>query len=154
MPLEKRVVAAEAFWREEDAPDIDVQRTEAVVAIARRLKFRPKSVMTQPLERRARQLAQIADVSDAIATRAIIAYHFTAARPLMAAFLDAMGIPHENGLITDEKAQTPDPARLPAAVAALRSSFAEADVDLYLRTLAALDHDSWSCLEGILGTSV
>ena len=104
MPLEKRVIAADAFWREDDAPDIEVQRMEAVVAIARRLKFRPKSVMTQTVERRARQLAQIADVSDAVATRALIAYHFTAERPLMAAFLDAMGIPHDNGLIADEKA--------------------------------------------------
>lgn len=154
MPLEKRVIAADAFWREDDAPDIEVQRMEAVVAIARRLKFRPKSVMTQTVERRARQLAQIADVSDAVATRAIIAYHFTAERPLMAAFLDAMGIPHDNGLIADEKAQTPDRERLPAAVAALRSSFAEADIDLYLRTLAALDPESWGCLESVLGASL
>jgi hypothetical protein len=75
---------------------------EAIVAIARRLNFRQKSVLGMSAERRARALAQIADVSDALATRALVAYHFQYQRPLMAAFLDAIGVAHDNGLITAE----------------------------------------------------
>src|SRR5690348_230581 len=151
MPLEKRVVAANAFWRDDESPDIDAQHAEIVQAIARRLKFRPKSVLGLGLERLSRQLAQMPDVSDTVATRALIAYHFAAERALMAAFLDAMGIPHENGLITDEQAPAPDPARMPAAVAALKASFDGADVELYLRTLAALDRENWGSLEPLIG---
>ena len=50
MPLEKRLAAAEAFWQDENGME---QQVEAIVAIAQRLKFRPKSVSQQPLERRA-----------------------------------------------------------------------------------------------------
>ena len=80
MPLEKRVLAAEAFWRD-DEPDVEVQQMEAVVSLARRLNFRAKSIQTLPIERRARHLAQMAEVSDSVATRALIAYHFTNQRP-------------------------------------------------------------------------
>src|SRR5262245_60379571 len=98
MPVEKRVLAAEAFWRDEDSPDIDVQHMEAVLALAKRLNFRVRSIQALAIERLARHLAQMGDVTDSIASRALIAYHFTSQRPLMAAFLDALGIAHENGL--------------------------------------------------------
>ena len=150
MPLEKRVRAAEAFWRDEDSPDIQLQQMEAVVALARRLNFRTRSIQALPVERRARHLAQMIDVGDSVATRALVAYHFTNQRPLMASFLDALGIAHEDGLITAEEVQAPDRERLAKAVAAVKSAFAADDVDLYLRTLAALDGDTWSGVEGVL----
>jgi hypothetical protein len=150
MPLERRVRAAEAFWRDEDSPDIDVQKMEAIVALARRLNFRTRSIQALPVERRARHLAQLTEVTDAIATRALIAYHFTNHRPLMAAFLDALGIAHEDGLITEEDVKAPDREKIAAAAATVRASFDPMDVDLYLRTLATLDGDTWANVEGAL----
>jgi len=150
LPAEKRLALAEAFWRDEQSQDIQAQRIEAVVAIARRLNFRPKSVQALPIERRARYLAQIADVSDAIASRALIAYHFAAQRPLMSAFLDAVGIAHENGLITAEHVDAPDRARIAAAIDKVRASQPAADLEIYLRTLAALDGETWKDVEGLL----
>jgi len=150
MPLDKRVLAAEAFWRDNESPEIETQQIEAVVILARRLNFRPKSIQSLPVERRARQLAQLPDVSDTIATRALIAYHFTEKRPLMAAFLDALGVAHDNGLITEENVAAPDRERLDAAVTAVRGQFDAADVELYLRTLVALDGDTWTNLDGLL----
>jgi hypothetical protein len=144
MPIEKRLLAADAFWRDGDSADIQVQQMEAVVALARRLNFRARSIQTLPVDRRAKHLAQVTDVSDAIATRALIAYHFAHQRPLMSAFLDALGIAHENGLINDEQVGAPDAARIGVAAAALAPSFDAADVDLYLRTLSALDGDTWA----------
>jgi hypothetical protein len=120
--------------------------------LARRLNFRPKALHSVPIERRTKMLAQVADVGDTIATRALIAYHFTHQRPLMIAFLDALGVAHENGLISAEDLPAPAPDKLSAAIAAIRSSFPEDDVERYLHTLASLDGETWAGLNAELGT--
>jgi len=153
LPVDKRVAAADAFWRDDQASGIEAQQIEAITAIARRLKFRPKSVAVLPVERRAKQLAQIGDVSDALATRALIAYHFATQRPLMSAFLDALGLAHEDGLITQEEVAAPDRDQLAAAVEAVRKTHPADAVELYLRTLAALDGDTWVNLDAVLAAS-
>ncbi len=150
MPVEKRVAAAEAFWRDTESTDIQAQHAEALLTLARRLNFRPKTLQSLPIERRAKHLAQVGDVSDAVATRALIAYHFADKRPLMGAFLDALGIAHDNGLIADESLAAPSAERISAAVSTVRSSFDTGDVDLYLRTLAALDGETWANLAPLL----
>ncbi len=149
MSAEQRLAAADAFWREDQA-DIQVQHADAILSIAKRLNFRAKSVQALPVERRARFLAQLPDVSDAVATRALISYHFKAKRDVMAAFLDALGIAHENGLIGDESVTPPTRDQLVAAIAKLRSLFPVADADLYLRTLVTLDGDTWAELDAAL----
>ena len=110
MSAEKRLLAADAFWREEQA-DAEMQHLDAVVTIARRLNFRAKSVHALPVERKARHLSQLSDVSEAVATRALISYHFTVKRDLMAAFLDALEIKHDNGLINEESVPAPSRER-------------------------------------------
>ena len=149
MSSEQRVAAAEAFWREDQA-DIQVQHADAIVTLARRLNFRAKSMQALPIERRAKLLAQLHDVPDSIATRALISYHFTQRRDLMAAFLDALGIAHENGLINDEAVPPPPADKLKAAIETLRSKFPGDDVDLYVKTLATLDGDTWAHIDEAL----
>ena len=149
LPADTRVRAAEAFWRDEDSPEIEQQQVEALVAIARRMNFRQKSVQAMSLERKARALAQMPDVSDALATRALVAYHFQNQRPLMAAFLDALGVAHDDGLITAENVSAPDRERLTSAVQAVRAAFPSSDVSLYLNTLIAIDEETWGQLHGI-----
>jgi hypothetical protein len=151
MPAERRVQAADAFWRDSESPEIEAQHLEALGTMARRLNFRPRTLQTLPVERRAKLLAQIADLSDAVATRALIAYHFQHQRPLMSAFLDALGIEHADGLITAETVPMPDPDRLGSAVETVRSSYPVGDVELYLRTLTALDGETWTDLDRLLG---
>lgn len=146
MPVDKRVTAAEAFWQDENGIE---QQVEAVVAIAHKLKFRPKSVQQEPIERRAKQLAHLADVSETIATRALIAYHLAAERPMMCAFLDAMGIEHENGLITAEDMPPPPAEKIAAGAASLTGKFPADAVSLYLNTLLTQDPDTWSGLDGL-----
>jgi hypothetical protein len=140
---------ADAFWRDERSQEIHAPRVEAIVAIARRLNFRGKSVQALPVEKRARYLAQM-DVSDVIATHALIAYHFREQRALMGAFLDAVGIPHEDGLITAEQVDPPDRARLVSAIETVRRTYPVADLETYLRTLAVVDSDTWRELEPLL----
>ena len=72
MPLERRVDAAGLFWDDEHSAD---QQMEAVAAIATHMKFRPRSVVTLAPEKRAKYLAQLPTVTDAIAARALVNYH-------------------------------------------------------------------------------
>lgn len=150
MPLDKRTSAALAFWNDEDSPDIEMQHVEAMASLARRLNFRAKTIQTMAADRLAKHLAQMSDVSDAVASRALIAYHFADQRAVMAAFLDALGIAHENGLIKEENVPAPDKAKVEEAVKAVKAAHDAGDVDLYLRTLAALDPETWAVIDEIV----
>jgi hypothetical protein len=152
LPLERRIALADAFWREE-GDDAQMQQIEAIGVLARRLNFRVRSVQALPVDRRARHLAQMADVSEAIATRALISYHLAAQRPLMAAFLDALGIAHENGVINAEEVPKPDSTKLAAAIEAVKKSFPADDVSLYLHTLEIIDGETWGGLHTLLTAS-
>ncbi|HTI39962.1 MAG TPA: hypothetical protein VL484_20535 [Vicinamibacterales bacterium] len=143
LPLDRRIDAASLFWEDEHSDD---QQMEAVASIASQMKFRQRSVIGLPPERRAKYLAQLPTVSDAIAARALISYHLERQRPMMAAFLDALGIPHENGLITEETVAKPDAEKLKAAAAELAAKFDPADVKLYLSTLVSQDPETWGGL--------
>jgi hypothetical protein len=140
-----RASAAEAFWRDDQAA---LEQAEAVALIAQQIKFRPKSVLSLPVERKARHLAGMAQVSDLLAARLLVAYHLEHQRPMMGAFLDALGIAHDNGLITAEDPPKPEPAALNAAVTALASQFPKEDVTRYFWTLLWQDPDTWGGLEG------
>lgn len=150
MSPEKRLVAASAFWNDENGQE---QQVEVIVTLARKLNFRPKSIPALPLERRSKLLAGMDDVSEAVASRALIAYHLEAERPMMAAFLDALGIEHDNGLITAEEVAPPDKAKLTDGVKALRAAFPSDAIRLYLHTLVLLDGDTWANLDGLIDTT-
>src|SRR3954449_8012838 len=111
LPLERRVDAAGLFWNDEHSAD---QQMEAVASIASHMKFRARSVLALAPEKRAKYLAQLPTVTDAIAARALVNYHLERQRPMMASFLDSLGIAHENGLITEENVAKPDAAKVRA----------------------------------------
>src|SRR6476659_8932996 len=89
LPLERRIEAAELFWNDEQSAD---QQIEAISSIAAHMKFRVKSVLNLPPEKRTKYLATLPSISDAIAARALVSYHLDRQRPMMGAFLDALGI--------------------------------------------------------------
>lgn len=147
MPPERRLDAARAFWEDENAAE---QQMEAVVAIAQQLKFRPKSAAALPVEKRARYLAGLPNVSDLLASRLLVAYHLATQRPMMGRFLDALGITHENGLIAEEDVKRPEKARLEQAARELRAEYPASDVELYFSTLVGQDPDTWSDLQELV----
>jgi len=150
LSAERRLETALAFW----ADDEDVaSQAEAIDAIARHLKFRARSVMGLPVEKRARYLSALPSVSDSLAARLLITYHLTAQRPMMAAFLDALGVPHEDGLITAEDVKVPDADTCRAAAKALTEKFPAADTTTYFATLVVQDPETWKPLEDFIGTS-
>jgi hypothetical protein len=147
LPLERRIDAADLFWNDEHSAD---QQMEAVAAIATHMKFRPRSVLTIAPERRAKYLAQLPTITDAIAARALVNYHLERQRPMMGAFLDLLGITHENGLINEENVPKQDPAKLKQAAADLATKYPVDDVSLYLDTLVSQDPETW---EGLVDLS-
>ena len=150
MPLERRIDAADLFWNDEHSAD---QQMEAVASIATHMKFRPRSILALTPEKRARYLAQLPAVSDAIAARALVNYHLERQRPMMGAFLDLLGIAHENGLISDEKLAKPDEAKVKEAAGKLAAAYPADDVSLYLATLVSQDPETWDALVAVTGES-
>ena len=147
MTLEQRQRAARAFWQDEEAAQDQLQ---AAMLIAQQKKFRPKTVVGLDLDRKARHFATIASLPDQLAARALIIYHLAEHRPMMGAFLDALGIEHENGLIKEDEVK-PDPAKIAPAAQQLSEQFPAEDVQLYLTTLLCQDPDTWGALADVVG---
>jgi hypothetical protein len=101
-------------------------------------------------DRKARHLATLSNLPGALIARALVAYHLAQQRPMMGAFLDALGIGHENGVI-QEDGVTPDAAKLGPAVARIAQQYPAADVSLYLNTLLCQDPEKWGGLRDELG---
>jgi hypothetical protein len=71
---------------------------------------------------------------------------------MMEAFLDALGIKHEKGLI-EEEAVKPDAGKIGPAAALLAQQFPADDVQIYLKTLLSQDPETWGGLAGLPQTS-
>ena len=99
-------------------------------------------------ERRVRHLAGVPTLPDAIAARVLMLYHLAEQRPMMGAFLDALGIAHDDGLIRDDDV-TPDEAKVGVAAATLANAYPAADVLIYLNTLLCQDPKTWGALRGL-----
>jgi|SRR5579884_1725457 len=146
MTAEQRQRAARAFWMD---PDARADQLQAVMLIAQQKKFRPKTINGLDVDRRARHLATLPSLPDALAARALIVYHLADQRPMMGAFLDALGIAHENGLIQEDTVK-PDPEKIGPAADVLRKQFPADDVNLYLETLFCQDPETWGALEPLV----
>jgi len=83
----------------------------------------------------------------------LVAYHLAHQRPMLGAFLDALGIQHDNGVLAGEELKAPEAEKLKAAVAELSSKFPREDVDLYFQTLIVQDPETWGGLADLLPES-
>ena len=144
LPQEKKLQAAEAFWTDQEA---GMEQAEAIALIAQKIKFRAKSVISMPADKRARHLASFPVVSELVAARLLVAYHLAHQRPMMGAFLDALGIAHEEGLIKDESPKAPDAETLDRAVKTLSETYPKADVARYFWALLWQDPETWGGLK-------
>lgn len=144
MTPERRHRAALAFWGDET---IAADHAQAVLLIAQHLKFRPKTIVGLDDERKARHLASVPTLPDPIAGRVLMLYHLADQRPMMGAFLDKLGIAHENGSIEGDV--TPDKAKVGAAATAIANEYPVADVSIYLNTLLFQDPQTWGALQGL-----
>jgi hypothetical protein len=145
MTFEQRQRAALAFWRDEGAR---AEQAQAVQLIAKHSKFRPKTVAGLAVEGKARHLAAVPALPDDVTIRVLVVYHLAEQRAMMGAFLDALGIAHDDGLIQDGQV-TPDATKLAPAAASLAGQYPAADVSIYLETLVCQDPETWAALRGL-----
>ena len=150
LPIDRRETAAELFWSDEQSAE---QQVEACASIATHMKFRAKSVLNLPLDKKAKYLVRLPNVSDAVAARALVNYHLGQQRAMMGAFLDALGMTHEDGLIDEETTVKPEPEKLRAAVAEIATKFPQEDIALYFSTLVSQDPETWGELAGLPETT-
>lgn len=151
LPADRRIKAAAVFWSDEQSTD---QQIEAVAALATHMKFRTKSVIGLPLDRKAKYLATLPGISDNVAARALVSYHLEHQRPMMGAFLDSLGITHEDGLINEDNVTAPDAEKMRAAAGELAGKFPAEDVALYFSTLVSQDPETWRELAALPQTGI
>jgi hypothetical protein len=144
LTTEERQTAALAFWKE--PPQELLSSALGLVVRARRL--RPQVARALPHETLARILATVHDPSESIAAGLLVALHLSARRPLLACFLDAVGLAHEDGLLKDET-EPVAPVGREAALAghqALLAAHPQDQVRVYLNTLWLQDPERWALL--------
>lgn len=146
LPEDVRARAAEALWAE----DALEPQAEAVSLLVRQMKFRPQTVWSLSREKKIKYLAGMPGVPDTLAAHLLVAYHLATQRPMMAAFLDALGIAHEDGLITTELPGPPAADKLEAAAKHLTEAYPPAAVRLYFLTLLGQDPATWGGLEELI----
>ncbi|NOT31951.1 MAG: hypothetical protein HOP15_16010 [Planctomycetes bacterium] len=109
--------------------------------VAKLLKFRPQAIKKVPLAKRAKLAKNwIEQKHNAeLCYELFGTYLVRTKKELVTGFLDATGVPHEDGMIEDIGRAQPDPAKIPAAVKELEDKFGADDVTLYL----ALCTEQW-----------
>jgi len=145
LSADQRLQVAKAFWLDDEAANDQLQ---AILLISQQKKFRPKTVASLDEDRKARHLASLAALPDSVAARALIVYHLAEQRPMMGAFLDELGIKHEDGLIADEEVK-PDASKVGPAAAKIAGQFPPESVSLYLNTLLSQDPETWQLLADV-----
>jgi len=143
LSIDQRKKAAEAFWQDESGKN---EQTEAIAAISQRFKMRTKSVLVMPLAKKVKYLLELFGIPEAVAARLLMSHHIEYRRPMMAAFLDALGVSHDNGMIPEDTVIPKEPEKLKSAVGSIAASFPPEEVALYLATLTWQDPETWSAL--------
>ena len=146
---DQRLAAAQALFEDARLP-----RAARVQALAPWLKARGMRLAFLDQLPRARRAQALADggLPEETATQVLLSYHLVRQRPLLARFLDELGAKHEDGVLQDGGLDGPPPADvLRGAVDKIRAEFPAQDVDLYVRTLTAMDAELWSGLSDFAG---
>ena len=93
-------------------------------------------------------LAGVLDPGEGVAASLVVALHLDERRPLLASFLDSVGLPHKNGILEEEG--PPEPLAEAVArqgVQSLLKQFPPSQVWTYLNALWLQDPDRWQVLE-------
>jgi hypothetical protein len=147
LPREERLAAATAFWNE-TSTEAAIAALQAIMKVR---KLRPQVARSLPLEERIQALASLLDPGETVAASLLVALHLAERRPMLGAFLDALGLPHEDGVLKQEAEEQAPPSEpsLQAAAAKLRGAFPEGQVAAYLNTLWLQDPERWGGLAGL-----
>jgi hypothetical protein len=144
---DEKKAAAVAFWKGADRES----RAGLEMALAQDLKFRPQSVRQLSAERVAGRLVRLAEVvPETVLFQYLFHLHMDGRRPLMVEYLDAVGLPHNDGALElPDEFEGPDAAKVEKAGRDLATSHGH-EALVYLGTLAVADAEFWEALEPVL----
>ena len=114
-------------------------------AVAGAIKFRPQTVATWPRQKLISEAARLPIDDVSLLSAYLVDLHLGTRRPMMATFLDAVGVKHEGGRI-DTEATGPivvDPQRLRDAADDLAQLYPVDEVVTYFLTLLLQDPETW-----------
>jgi hypothetical protein len=117
-------------------------------AVAKALKFRPQTVATWPRQKLVTEAVRLPLDDIQLLSAYIVDLHLGHRRPMMATFLDALGITNDEGRIDSEKVEVtePEPARLSAAADTIATAHPADEVATYFLTLLLQDAAVWGGL--------
>lgn len=129
------------FWKNADAQ----QRAVVQVHLARAMNFREETIRKMPPEKKADLLGQRMGTPEfeQFLEMALMQYHTTEKKEMMAAFLDQWKVPHEDGSIESDDYTPPNADQVREAVKALGEKYDANDVRIYLATAGLLMADAW-----------
>lgn len=142
---DKRLAAA--TFLEEPPPELYAGALSAVIRVR---KLRPQVARALSPEALADALSTVLDPGEPLVSSLLISLHLGSRRPLLVAFLDALGLPHENGLLKEEADAFPVPAAaaLKKAALVIAPAFPHDQIGVYFNTLVLQDPDRWQGLGG------
>ena len=117
-------------------------------AVAAALRFRPQTVATWPRPKLVSEAARLPLDDAQLLSAYIVDLHLGHRRPMMGAFLDALGIPNEEGRIDSEITDVPvqEAGMVNAAADALVANYPRDEVVTYFLTLLLQDASVWAPL--------
>ena len=120
-------------------------KTTTRTAIAGALKFRPQTVATWPRQKMIAEAARLPLDDAQLLSAYLVDLHLGTRRPMMAAFLDSVGVKHENGRIDTESSGPIEvsPEKVAAAADELAQKFPPDEVVTYFLTLLLQDAETW-----------
>lgn len=147
MTDDEKNAAARALWNESDRDT----RAAIELALAQDMKFRPQSVRKLPLDRVVPRLVRKApDLPDTVLFQYLFHFHMAERRPLLVEFLDAAGLPNDDGVLDlPEEYEGPDADAVSKAAGDLVADHGH-DALVYLATLKVADDEFWDGLDGVL----
>jgi len=145
---------AEGFFRalHEQAPGVFAQ---AVGAASAAMNSRPQYLMKQPMDKRIRAVRRALSRvhADAVAEEMLAVYFLECRQPVLADWLDRVGLEHEDGILQEDAPSEPPRDVLEKCVADYRAASSDedrADRELLLRAFAAQSSIEWPGLEELL----
>ena len=124
-----------------------VQQAVAAAAIA--MKARPVYLRKQPFAKRAqavrRALARVS--ADPVAAEVLAVYFLKARNELLCEWLDALGLEHEEGVLTADAPAEPPAKELEKKIDAFLAAADDPDRPLLLAAFAAQEAIDWPLLE-------
>jgi hypothetical protein len=148
MSVDDRKAALTAMLSSKDDGPVAAQAIRAEIARARH--FRPQVLASWDNAKLAETGAKLDIADKPIAWEALLALHLKVRTPMLAQFLDALGIKHENGEFSgDVDPESLTEPKLRAAAEGLLAAFDESAVAIYLLALRA-SQPAFRGVDGVL----